>query len=117
MTKNFHDDVMANINNWIISGVESNNGIPTHPEFFYRITGDWTTWGDFLGHQSDENTYNDKVEDEAFAILSIIKDLEVIGMTEAVQKHGDSPYWDKAITAHETLLPIIMQYLRKQEVH
>lgn len=37
-----------------------------HPELFFRLTGEWKGWHDFLGPQSKESTYRDKLEDMMF---------------------------------------------------
>lgn len=45
------------------------NGIPVHPEFVYRETGEWQGWSDFLGHKSKENDNRDIVEDLAYELM------------------------------------------------
>ena len=41
-------------------------GIPLHPEFVYRESGEWKGWSNFLGTASKENDEQDEVEDVAW---------------------------------------------------
>ena len=46
--------------------------LPLHPEYLYRLSGEWTGWNAFLGVMPDddsyaENAYLDSIEDLAFA--------------------------------------------------
>ena len=45
-------------------------GIPLHPEFVYRQTGQWKGWTDFLGSESEENAERDDLENIAWLIYN-----------------------------------------------
>ena len=66
--------VIAVIDLWKREGTNmhpSLDGMPLHPEFVYRRTGEWKGWSDFLGCEpSDENAAQDAIENKAWALLS-----------------------------------------------
>lgn len=50
------------------------NGIPAHPEFVFRLSGEWQGWSDFLGTpkgtpQYEANAKVDDVESEAYRLF------------------------------------------------
>ena len=62
------------LNMWEEFGEESgwfgNPDIPRHPEFIYRISGDWCGWSHFIGSpNSEENYTRDIVENLAWEIF------------------------------------------------
>ena len=50
------------------------NGLPAHPEFVYRLSGEWQGWSQFLGTQRGtpefmKNAEVDTVESEAYRLF------------------------------------------------
>jgi len=57
------------IREWLTeTGTVRGTGMPEHPEFHFRQSGEWTTWAHFLGSTSNEDRLRDMIEDEAFAL-------------------------------------------------
>ena len=60
------------IQDWLEEGTAiGRESMPIHPEFVYRMSGDWTGWNQFCGVKPDdvafeENRLTDVVEDVAF---------------------------------------------------
>lgn len=56
-------------NDWRKNGEKFNHaGIPFHPEFIYRRTGEWRGWADFIGcKNSPALEKKDNLESKAFA--------------------------------------------------
>ena len=57
------DEKIKNIlNDWQAKGNDSNPenpAIPLHPEFHYRLTGEWKGWNDFLGVPQCSSIYKE----------------------------------------------------------
>lgn len=50
---------------WLKNGHDTlESGVPRHPEFVFRISGEWMGWAQFLGCEpSRELTLQDRIED------------------------------------------------------
>jgi len=61
--------------NWHRNGTKHlKNGFPAHPEFIYRLSGEWQGWNDFLGTPKGtpeyrENATLDAIESEAYVLF------------------------------------------------
>jgi hypothetical protein len=55
------------LSSWLREGQDRISGtdMPKHPEFIYRLSGEWEGWSDFLGSDTDHSA-RDKMENEAF---------------------------------------------------
>ncbi|GIC77151.1 hypothetical protein FMO003_25510 [Moritella sp. F3] len=66
--------VQETLNNWRSSGQEFNGDLPKHPEFIFRISGEWKGWNDLVGitdsnsDQYKENEIQDQIEDKAWLL-------------------------------------------------
>jgi len=57
--------------------VPDHPGLPQHPEYVYRLSGDWQGWNGFLGVDPGAPEYAhheriDAIEDRAFRLVSIV---------------------------------------------
>ena len=58
------------INEWKEEGHLSTKGIPLHPKFIYRNTGEWKGWADFLGKKETvEEVRLDSIENSAYELF------------------------------------------------
>lgn len=53
------------------------HGMPAHPEFVYRLSGEWTNWNDYLGTEAKSrefarNQRYDVLEDSVFDLVGMI---------------------------------------------
>ena len=70
--------------NWLTQGNEMHpdpdlgeHGMPAHPEFVYRLSGEWTNWNDFLSTEAKSPEFSrhqryDVLEDSVFDLLGMI---------------------------------------------
>ena len=78
----FLANVRLIIQTWLKEGHDGKPGeLPTHPEFVYRLTGEWKSWNHFFGISSDqpegkENLFHDIFEDCGFRIVESMAELE-----------------------------------------
>ncbi|MCY4488320.1 MAG: hypothetical protein OXF11_14570 [Deltaproteobacteria bacterium] len=79
----FLDAVREIIRTWLNEGYDDVNGqLPLHPEFVYRLSGDWTGWNQFRRLPPDhpqwkENLSRDIIEQSAFQIVESMAELEL----------------------------------------
>ena len=75
------DQAIGNIiESWFAKGTQAHSThphLPLHPEFIYRLSGEWRGWNDFLGIDTDDQEFDthrriDEVEDRAFLLVSIV---------------------------------------------
>ncbi len=82
----FLANVRLIIQTWLKEGRDGKPGeVPAHPEFEYRLTGEWKGWNHFYGVSPDqpdwkENRFYEIFEDSAFRIVESMAELE--GLTE-----------------------------------
>ncbi len=82
------DQIKAVLSEWSLEGGESATDpdlgkMLAHPEYVYRLSGNWPGWSEFLTVSSDSdaeeyeaNRIQDALEDKAFDILSILLDAQ-----------------------------------------
>lgn len=78
------------VTTWIIEGEKTtlfDAKMPLHPEFVYRLSGEWVGWNAFLGVQTgdphyDENAERDRVETTAWLVyLSYQRNMDIDNAT------------------------------------
>ena len=78
----FLADVGLIVRTWLNEGHEGmDDKLPAHPEFVYRLSGEWTGWSDFLGVTPDqahwkENLTSDISEECAFQVVQSLAEIE-----------------------------------------
>jgi hypothetical protein len=61
--------------------------MPKHPELWYRATGEWTSWSDFLGADNEENREAEQ-QDRRMLEMATIPEL-YLNITDPKSEHGD----------------------------
>lgn len=62
------------VKKWQVFGRDINGDMPKHPEFIFRISGEWKGWNDLVGitdsnsDQYKENEIQDQIEDKAWLL-------------------------------------------------
>lgn len=78
----FWANVRPIIQTWLKEGHDGMDGeLPAHPEFVYRLSGEWKGWNEFFGITPDqpegkENLFYDIFEECAFRIVQSMAELE-----------------------------------------
>ena len=75
--EDFLGNAKSIIKTWLKEGYDGADGkLPAHPEFMFRLSGEWKGWNVFLdvtpdGPEWKENRYCDIFEEAAFRILEV----------------------------------------------
>ena len=69
--------VLAIVGTWVSNGQNWNQNpesemykLPEHPEFVYRLSGEWTGWNKFLGLNQREKSYIENVQQDGLEDLA-----------------------------------------------
>lgn len=92
--RDWREQLFDVIRMWAREGGKATDcGFPWHPELYYRVTGDWKGWNNFLdvpeSHEAyAENSVQDELEEDAFALVTLTRQ---ILMEEYADDRDDEP--------------------------
>lgn len=63
------------VRQWLFEGDlphPQDSRLPLHPEFLYRLNGEWTSWSEFLQAENESNAKQDLVDKFAWQLYSVL---------------------------------------------
>ncbi|BBL92354.1 hypothetical protein VroAM7_50070 (plasmid) [Vibrio rotiferianus] len=60
------------LSSWLSTGKEFNltTGLPKHPEFLFRISGEWKGWNNFLNISNNHPCYKSNIDQDVIDNLA-----------------------------------------------